>query len=286
MAKFPAPPKVGVGVPRIITGLPAKVKERPRADFRPGEFDRLITTKGYKMWWSRRGICPCLNNDQTEQPDPVCRLCRGDGYYSFMPDAAVKGGATQDGFDNPVIAHPDGNAVQIYVLMTSMTQDVEVFEKFGEWVFGTARATTQYQNKLGYRDRLVPVDSAMTWMQVVEYDGATTIPVVGKRNKKGVRYPLIAVDELRSVDKVFKLRDDFEVVDGEIQWQPNRNPVTGTRLSLHATIHPPWVVLDHVNAYRDTLLTGGGAKLEGQKFQNLPVQATVKLEFLVEPSEG
>jgi hypothetical protein len=281
MGKFPAEPRADA--PRIITGLPANVKERPRADFRPGEFDRLITTKGYKVWWSRRGICPCVNNDQTEQPDPVCKLCHGDGYYSFLPDAHVAAGDLKDGFNNPITVSPDGKAIQIYVLMTSMTQDVEVFEKFGEWVFGTARASTQYQNKLGYRDRLVPVDAEMIWMQVIEYDGGATIGITGRRKKNGLRYPVVTIDELRSVDKVFHLQDDYVLSpQGEIDWIPGHLPVKGTRLSFHGTIHPPWIVLDHVNTYRDTLLTKGGARLEGQRATKLPVQAVVKLEFLVE----
>jgi hypothetical protein len=281
MGKIPAKPDFGA--PRIITGLPRNVKERPRADFRSGEFDRLLTTKGYRMWWSRRGICPCLNNAQTEQPDPVCKLCHGDGYYSFLPDAKVLEGDRKDGFGNPIVVHPNGKAIQIYVLMTSMTQDVEVFEKFGEWVFGTARATTQPENKLGYRDRLVPVESEMTWMQVIEYDGATTIPIVGRKRKNGLRYPVVSLDELRSVDTNFKLGGDFDLSpDGEIVWRFGRAPAAGTRLSFHGTINPPWIILDHVNTYRDTLLTKGGTRLEGQQAEKLPVQAVVKLEFLVE----
>lgn len=282
MAKFPAEPEVGPNVPRIITGLPTGTKERPRADFKPGEFDRLIGTKGYRMWWSRRGICPCANNDQTEQPDPLCKLCRGDGYYSFMPDAAVKAGAREDGFGNEVTVSPDGKAVLIYVVMTAMTQNVEIFEKFGEWVFGTARGTTQPQNKLGYRDRLVSADSEMVWMQVIDYAGGD-IGVVGKRSKAGLRFPLVTIDELRSVAKAFKLGTDFSLTEqGEIHWLPGKAPNAGTRLSMHGTIRPPWVVIEHVNSYRDTLITGGGTRLEGQRPVKLPVHAMLKLEFLVD----
>jgi hypothetical protein len=88
--------------PEIITGLPAATKARPRSDFRPSEFDQAITTKGYRMWWSRGGLCPCSNNDQTEQPDPTCPLCGGDGYYYFLPDEALRTGALEDSEGNPV----------------------------------------------------------------------------------------------------------------------------------------------------------------------------------------
>lgn len=269
--------------PTIITGLPAGTKARPRADFRPTDFDSAILTKGYRMYWSRAGICPCLNNDQTEQPDPTCALCQGDAYYYFLPDEALAAGATEDSAGNPVQLNTAGDGVLIYVLMTSLTQDVEVFEKFGEWVFGTARATTQPQNKLGYRDRLVSVDSEMTWAQVIEYDGSTIIPITGERRKSGLRYPFIKVHQLRSLPTVYKQGVDFALTSsGTIQWLSTR-PDSGTRLTLHGTIHPVWIVMDHVNTFRDTQLEGGTTSIVDQRFSKLPIQAVTKLDFLVSP---
>lgn len=268
--------------PKIITGLPAGTKAQPRVDFKPSEFDVAIVTKGYRMYWSRGGICPCVNNEQTEQPDPVCRLCHGDAYYYFLPDPAVLAGATADAHGNPVVLNPAGDAILIPVLMTSLTQDVQVFEKFGEWIFGMARATTQPGNKLGYRDRLVAVDAEMTWAQVVEYDGSDKIVVVGERSKAGLRYAMITVNQLRSTAQVFKCPDDFTLTtQGEIAWQPGKKPPTGTRLALHGVIHPAWIVMDHVNAYRDTFLEGGDIFARNQKRKEMPVHAVVKLDFLV-----
>jgi hypothetical protein len=264
--------------PKILTGLPAGVKPTPRADFRPTEFDQAITTKGYRMYWSRAGICPCVNNTQTEQPDPTCQLCHGDAYYYFLPEASLAS-FTVDGAGNPIQLNVAENGVLIYVLMTSLTQDVQVFEKFGEWVFGTARATTQPENKLGYRDRLVAAESEMTWAQVIEYDGSAVIPITGERKKSGLRYPFTSVNQLRSTSTVFLEGTDFHLTpQGTIQWVTA--PATGTRLSIHGTIRPVWIVMDHVNTYRDTQLEGGGG-IAQQKFKRLPVQAVCKLDFLV-----
>lgn len=271
--------------PTIITGLPTATKARPRADFRPSEFDQAITTKGYRMYWSRAGICPCVNNDQTEQPDPTCQLCKGDAYYYFMPDEAIAAGATKDSEGNAVVLNAAGTAVQIYVLMTSMTQDVQVFEKFGEWVFGASRATTQPQNKLGYRDRLTSVDSEMTWAQIIEYDGSEIIPITGERKKSGLRYPFLHVHQLRSLASVFRFGTDFVLTaSGEIKWLITP-PASGTRLSLHGVIHPTWIVMDHMHTFRDTQLEGGSSALADQKFRKMPVQAVVKLDFLANPGD-
>jgi len=269
--------------PQIITGLPAGIKDSPRSDFVPTEFDKSIVTKGYKMFWSRAGLCPCVNNDQTEQPDPTCQLCKGDAYYYFLPDEALLAGASKDSENNAVVLNKVGDGVQIYVLMTSMTQDVQVFEKFGEWVMGMGKVSTQHQNKLGYRDRLVSVESEMTWAQIIEFDGSATIPVVGERNKRGLRYPFIRVHQFRSLAKVFRAGVDYNLTTtGTIEWLGSAAPAAGTRLALHGTIHPVWIVMDHVNAYRDTQLAGGGG-ISAQKFRRLPVHAVAKLDFLVNP---
>jgi len=270
--------------PTIITGMPQNVKPVPRADFIPNEFDQAITTKGYKMFWSRGGLCPCVANAQTEQPDPTCQLCDGDAYYYFQPDPAVIQGATVDAQGNEIITNTAGDGVQIYVLMTAMTQDVQVFEKFGEWVFGSARVTTQAANKLGYRDRLVAVESLMTWAQIIEYDGSTIIPITGERKKSGLRYPFVAVHQLRSLATVFREGQDFELTStGTIQWLGSAAPTSGTRLALHGTIHPVWIVMDHIHTYRDTFLEGGTTSLSTQTFNQLPVQGVAKLDFLVNP---
>ena len=273
---------MGSLTPQIITGLPEATKDRPRVDFRPKEFDQAIATKGYKMFWSRSAPCPCVNNEQTEQPDPTCQLCGGDAFYHFLPDAALAAGATTDVMGNQIVLNDAGDGVQIYVLMTSMTQDVQVFEKFGEWVFGMCKATTQHQNKLGYRDRLTAVDSVMTWAQKINYAGGSEIVVTGERSNEGLRYPFVSVNQLRSVSQVFREGVDFVLsASGTIQWIGTA-PASGTRLSLHGTIHPVWVVMDHVNAYRDTQMEGGGG-IASQKFQRLPVHAVAKLDFLINP---
>jgi hypothetical protein len=269
--------------PKIRTGMPAKHKPNPRGDFRPYEFEISLLTMGYRMWWSRAGICPCENNNQTEQPDPTCQLCKGSGYYYFLPDPAVAAGARVDSSGNEILVNTNGDAVQIIALMTSLTQDVQVFEKFGEWVFGTSRCTVQSQNKLGYRDRLTSVESHMTWAQIIEYKGGVTIPITGSAKKSGLRYPFVEVHQFRSVAALYREGSDFILTpQGEITWLITP-PDAGTRLTIHGVVHPSWIVMDHVNTYRDTNLTGKTVLPRDQVHVALPVQAVVKLDFLVDP---
>lgn len=275
-------------VPKIVTGLPPGVKGRPRGDFRLAEFQRLFPTKGYRLWWSRAGICPCLNNDQTEQPDPNCPLCKGRSYYYFCPDYAVwtaPEGVAKDAHGNPAEVNAARDAVMIQAIMTGFTKNVEVFERFGEWVFGVARCTVMPENKLGYRDRLTSVDSIMSWAQIIEYDGEATIPITGGISKRGLRYPAVDVNLFRSLAEVFRPGTDYEITPaGELHWLRSTRPAAGTRLSLHYQIHPVWIVLDHLNTYRDTLIQMKAiSDNPADQFRNLPIQAAVKLDFLVEP---
>lgn len=271
--------------PSIRTGMPAGSKPRPRSDFRPEDFDQSILTKGYRMFWSRGAICPCRNNDQTEQPDPTCALCGGDAYFYFLPDPALPS-ATEDADGNPIVLNKAGDAVQIHVLMTQLTQDVQIFEKFGEWVFGLARASTMAQNRLGYRDRLVAVDSEMVWAQLIEADGTNAIAITGDRKggkaiSAGLRYGFLSIHLLRSKATVFREDTNFALSKtGSILWI-TPPPAKGTLLTIHGTVHPQWIVMDHVHTLRDTFVEGTDGSVEAQKFRNLPVQAVVKLDFLV-----
>lgn len=272
-------------VPRISTGLPQNLKPRPRSDFRPEEFDKAIYEKGYRLYWSRAALCPCENNEQTDQWDPTCGICKGSGYIHFLPDAALRAGSTVDVYGNTVELNEAGDGVMIQAIMTAITKDPQVFEKFGEWVFGTSRATTAPENRLGYRDRLVAVDSVMPWAQHIDFDGSATIPVTGGYSKKGLRYPLVEVNYFRSVAEVYREGSDFQLTDdGLIQWLGSAAPASGTRLSLHGTVRPVWTVMDHMHTYRDSLVERNApGPTRADQYKRLPLQVMVKLDFLIDP---
>ena len=69
----------------------------------------------------------------------------------------------------------------------------------------------------------------------------------------------------------FKLTDD-----GKVSWVISA-PTSGTRLSLRYRMRPPFVVLDHLNAFRDTRVK---AKSTSDRHQEMPIQVLAKLEFL------
>lgn len=270
--------------PRISSGLPPGVKPRPRSDFVAEEFDKAIFEKGYRLWWSRAALCPCKNNEQTDQADPTCSLCKGGAYIYFLPDPAIRAGETVDVFGNPVVVNEAGDAVMIQATMTSLTHKPEVFEKFGEWVFGASQATTQPENRLGYRDRLVAVDSVMPWGQHIDYDGSAEIVVSGGFSKKGLRFPFVEVNYFRSVSTIFREGTDFRLTDdGTIQWLGSAAPSSDTRLTIHGAAKPVWICMDHLHVHRDTLiLRNAPGPTRADQYKRLPLQMVVKLDFLIE----
>lgn len=268
-------------IPKITTGLPHGVKEQgQRVDFRPEQFDLAVQTKGYRVWWSRASVCPCRNNSDTDQPLLTCSLCHGRGRFWFLPEIGLES-AEVDAYGNPIVVNEAEDAVLIQAIMTSATLDTQIFERFGEWFFGALKVTVQSGNKLGYLDRLVMADSLMSWSQLVEFDGSATIGVTGGYDRKGLRYPAVRVNMLRSLTKIYKQDREYLINDqGGLTWKIT--PPAAQNLSIQYFVHPVFEIMDHVYVHRDTLvrLKQRVTDKEGQ-VRYLPVHAIAKLDYLL-----
>ena len=265
--------------PQIMTRLPADTKSTGgrRVDFVPSAFDQLIGTKGTKHWWSRATICPCEGNTQTDQVDPICSLCNGKGWLSFLPDPELD--TELDAYGYPIELNEAKTAVSIRVLIQRIRKDPQDFETFGRWILGTGEATVQSANRIGWRDRLTSRDATLSYTQLIKCDGGTEIIVTGIRSTVGLHTPVAFVNMLRSEATIYKQDRDFVVTDdGTILWTEATPPDADTQLSLHAEFFPVWVVMDHPFGSRDTYVIDKA----GDKHKRLPPNATVKLDFLVD----
>jgi len=257
-------------------GLPVGIKDITRADFRNEKWIQAIEAKGYRISWTRSAPCPCKPvNEQTDQPDPNCPLCKGSGWVFFKPDGAVANqkiiGPLTD-IQAKLIA--DNGAV-IHGIMTSLAGNKTQYDSIGPWLAGTAMLTVRCENKLGYYDRITCLDSRIVYAQMLTA-GAPTALVKPK-------YPILQTNLLRSIAKTFVEGIDFTVVVGDIQWIAGKAPAEGTILSCHYLTHPTWRIVEHPHTVRTTLtkfkekqpLTPQGTP------QDLPVQAVIKYEFLL-----
>jgi hypothetical protein len=117
------------------------------------------------------------------------------------------------------------------------------------------------------------LDAQIVYSEVLIADGTSTLTA---------RYPIIGVNNLRSVDSEYVTGNEFYVENGDVKFQSGQEPDSGTRLSIHYLCHPVWLVVEHPHSVRVTL----------NKFKNptptsptgdaaqLPIHAMIRYEFL------
>jgi hypothetical protein len=262
-------------VPQL--GIPTGMKEAgQRVDFRPDQFDLMIETKGYLLAWIRACVCPCTPVvSQTEQPDPNCDLCHGQGWFYFG------GNTTQDFSDweltdlqKNIIA--DNNAMVIRGIITGISASQDPVDKLGNWVSGTMMLTVRHQNKLGYYDKIIALDSEIAYSEVIEADGT---------NYLSARYLMTGINQLRSESTIYTADADYRLLgSGRIEWLITA-PTSGTRLAIHYLCNPTWLVIEHPHIIRTTsrkFKTTAPKTPQGDP-RSLPIQALMRYDFLPEP---
>lgn len=253
-------------------GLPSGVKEAGRrVDFRVNDLVLQIETKGYRLAWSRACLCPCTSvNDQTDQPDPNCSLCTGSGWLMFAPEISVaeKTIGKLDSLQAYLVGSTYG---VIFGIETGLTNKDNPYDQVVKRLEGQKSVTVRPENRLGYNDRLINLDTTIVYSQIADVSGATL---------KG-RYPIVEMNLIRSESTVFTLGTDYNLVNGEISWISS--PGDGTRVAMHYLTYPHWRVIEHPHATRATLqkLKKRNTTTPVGDPTDLPINAICKLEFLL-----
>jgi len=274
-------------VPKL--GLPEGEKDAgQRVDFKPTKFDLLIETKGYLLAWTRACRCPCRPVvEQTEQTDPNCPLCDGKGVFYFGGNQAQDlSGYNFDAIQQKII--DDNSPMIIRGIITSIQNQYDPWDRLGNWQSGSLMCTVRPENKLAIYDRLVVLDSEIVYSEVVEADGTNLVPsrylVTGVNQVRG-HTPADATDPNDNGELVEYLAEtDYFLNDsGQIEWHTGKAPVTGTRLALHYSCHPTFLVWEHPHVVRTTLkkfkTDPATLKTPLGDPKHLPVQAMVRYEF-------
>lgn len=256
-----------------IVGLPAGVKEAGRrVDFRPDDFTLAIETKGYRIAWARASYCPCQPvNAQTEQPDPECTLCGGEGWLLFAPANAYTAAVGElDATQKALIGSTYGVVLGI---MSSFVAEQKPYDVVQQRLEGTVNLTVRPENRLGYYDRIINLDTTITFSQIVEADGSDLLVA---------RYPIVDVNLIRTVSKVYARNTDFQLEAGNLRWL-TAPPTVDELVSLHYYTYPHWRIVNHPHATRATIRkfkTSRPASPAGDPI-DLPIQAVCKYEFLL-----
>jgi hypothetical protein len=246
-----------------------------RADFRKGDFDSLIETKTARLGWARAAQCSCTSlSGKTDQPDPTCPKCNALGLRYFRPptyavDTNVFG--TLNSLQTKYLTEME--AVGIRGFISGLANQPSLWEAVGEWGFGTATLTVRPMNRLGYYDRIVQLDSLVAYTEFVT--------VAGEALK--TKYPVHEINFLASVDARYGDADIALSDDGVLSWRTGKSPPSGTRLSIHYHCHPVWVVVEHMNTVRQSLVATrlANPQTPDGDILDLPMRVFLKREHLV-----
>lgn len=255
--------------------------DKARVDFERNEFDVLVRQKGYKVLWSAAELCPCRLNSSTDQADPSCDYCGGGGFFYTFPDPGEP--TLPEYLAEGHLDLPDARATQAVV--TQMTNDPQIYERFGEWISGTANLTTFSFHRVGYRDRFRIRDATQVYRQIVKAPESGVL-VVGRRYDVELRYPVVKVRRVFEIPSGGAPRDLTEHAEVQDDGTLKLDGVTpGRLLSISYEMNPTWVVIDFPMAVRATLIKHKTKRALGEP-TDLPQHAFVRLDYLLEPGNA
>lgn len=224
-------------------------------------------------------MCPCANNDETDQPDPLCSKCHGIGWFYFAP---VEACATDPGELTPVqraIIDVSDSVVIKGLTQRSLLAD-DPYTGHGNWRTGQLHISVRGENKLGFYDKLVNLDREICYFEVIRV-GSLGTPIK-------LRYKAAGINTVQTVDTVYQIGREFNVTpQGVLEFDESVRPAEGERLSVHYVTHPTYLVINYPHAHRGTTtlrkrlpkMTPTGNP------QVLPIQAEIRLEFVPDSSE-
>lgn len=275
-----------------MPNLPVReLKKRPLAAFQPKQFRKLIQGRGLLFRWSRAVLCTCRVNGETDQADPTCVRCAGDGWQYVNPQEAA----------NPGI-NASRDFEKIYAVLSNLALDPNVQMPAGGWTFSDAQITVQHEIRVGYRDRWIAMDHLMAWTEVL-VRGPDTVPI-GKYPRTSViqaqsmRYEptdinWVAADDGAGGQTLYYPGTDFNLVaaveddtnliyePSKLVWVTGRGPSTGQQYVVHYECHPVWIVDDATYS-----IQGAQGPAEGLKgvdaARMLPTTFKVKMDFLTQ----
>ena len=252
-----------------------------QATFDPRAFSQALQFHGLDYWWSRALDCPCRLNAQTDQWDPTCPRCSGDGWLYINPCAAEE-------------RHLSLDYTSVKAVFSTVGIQPTATDEVGEYTRGSATLTVQGEMRVGWRDRFIGVQQEMAWSELLTRGAVALVPV-GKHGftraiqKTAMRYEPVRVNYVESDDsgtrEVYYAGVDFIVKQGfgsdvsQLEWMVGRGPAEGQIYTIHYDVHPVWVVDEGIYNIQNS--KGPAAGLKGAPgLQHLPTTFKVRLDYL------
>jgi len=261
---------------------PKVTKTGPLGAFDPKLFSQAIQGLGLRFRWSRAVECPC-RMDNSDQFNPTCANCGGDGWWYITPEF---------GRDR----HDAADFVEVQCAFGQATIRDVIVNTFGEFSFTDALMTMQTEMRVSYRDRFIALEQEMSWAELLRSAGPGTTISVGKIGRttdaqtRAMRYEPLKVNFLASETvpgspvyyyegQHYRLLESEGTNPQRIQWLPGQGPVLDTIFTVHYNCRPVWIVDDAT--YGIQALQGPEISMKGRfAARNLPTTFKVKLDFL------
>lgn len=253
-----------------IPGPEGLVKGNPRVE----EFNRLIFNEGYEILWEKALHCPNVMNTGlrggiTDELQPVnrgrfgehdagCTLCDGHKWVYTDPQRS-------------------------HAYISSVTMQKNYFLVDGRWDYGTAQVTPLSDVRLNYWDRITLLNTTTTYSQPV---------VRSNQGEDNLRYPakklLKVIKVIRRVEK-FGKDQLIDVTDkarlnsyGNIEWLSD-DVKRGQVYTALYEYNPVYIITELNHRFRDYFYK---FKQKEGKVTQFPMNAVMKLDFIVFPDEG
>jgi hypothetical protein len=261
-------------------------KLRPRVDYRPEDFRKLLFTRGMDLTWEQGQLCPCRRQaldyvgtrmgqadslgvkGESSEPRPDCDLCEGSGYFWH-------------------------SAQTVKALVTRAASTPEAYAAWGERARAMVFLTLLPEHVPTFLDRFTMKDSVITFresrLRTSSAVEALRYPIVTRSLDLAAGQTDVSVLHLQAANSsgvasaslTKAVGTDFAVTDGKIDWTlgvaAGTAPAEGDRYSVSYYASPRYVVTDHPHAYRDTF---NQVKSTSPSFTALPVQCSAVLDFL------
>lgn len=275
----------------------AEAKFGPQSAFQVDEFAKTIQAQGLTFLWSRAIECPC-SMDDSDQYNPACPRCQGDGWWYVNPAQYDEPHATRDHLKVKAIFGASGRAGS------------DLFKTPGTWSFGEATMSFQSHMSVGYRDRFVGIEQRMGRTErLIRGSGRAggSIVAVGKSRRttqaqrEALRYEPMFINFIaddtdedgapEGSGTIYYPRRDFRLIERQLNeptrlyWEPGRGPAEGARYSVHYDFRPVWVVDEAPQAYTTTLPGPARGAKGVRENRELPTSFKVLLDFLT-PARG
>lgn len=232
--------------------------------------------QGYDLLWSRAVLCPCRSNAQTEQPDPSCVYCRGEGWLYVHPHPEL---FPEECDAIGRMKREQGEHVRGLVQRMRVPRGEQ--KQAGSYLPGMGTLTVRPDVELGWRDRVIMVDAVMAFDQILTRNSDTV--TIGRLVQTQMRYPIVKVLDVRTSTARFRERTHWTLTEaGELAWVTGQGPASGGLYTIRYQMHPRWIVTTFprtIIGYRQPSKQTG---LPQDTFTSLPQHCEITLDFQVQ----